>query len=170
MGPESPFARSYENLWKNRFTDNIFVEDTALNSYSFTRGVKSGKSRINEGQTMNDTEYNLRPKTIVIAGSARLPENITAKHVFGYVTIELEIDPVDSTIVDISCTLMPFLGEKILYKALLGNKVDDGIKEAITQLDKRFYSVTKRAVIAAFEDAYRWYKKSLERKATAGGK
>ena len=122
---------------------------------------------MNEDQTAKDTRYSLRPETVVIAGSARLPENITAKHVFGYVTVELEIDPVDSTIVDTSCTLMPFLGEKILHSALLGNKVDDGIKEAITQLDRRFFSVTKRAVIAALEDAYRWYKKSLEKKVAA---
>jgi len=122
---------------------------------------------MNEDQTTKDAKYNLRPETVVIAGSAKLPENITAKHVFGYVTIELEIDSVDSTIVDISCTLLPFLGEKILHHALLGNKVDEAIQNAIEQLDKRFFSVTKRAVIAALEDAYRWYKKSVETKVAA---
>ena len=114
-------------------------------------------------------DYNLRPETIIVAGSARLPENITAKHVFGYITIELEIDPVDDTIVDVSCTLLPLLGEKILHKALLGNKVDKAIKDAVIQLDRRFLSVTKRAVIAALEDAYKWYKKSLEKRVTARG-
>ena len=65
--------------------------------------------------------YNLRPNTIVIAGSARLPENVTAKHVFGCITIELEIDPADYTIVDVSCTLLPFLGED-LFDYILVNK------------------------------------------------
>jgi hypothetical protein len=132
-------------------------------------GGKRGMSRMNEDQSTKDMKYNLRPETIVVAGSARLPENITAKHVFGYITIELEIDPVDDTIVDVSCTLLPFLGEKILHKALLGNKVDEAIKGAIIQLDGRFSSVTKRAVIAALEDAYRWYKKFLEKRVTARG-
>ena len=118
---------------------------------------------MNEDQYTKDMKYNLRPETVVIAGSARLPENITAKHVFGYITIELEIDPVNDTIVDVSCTLLPFLGEKILHNALLGNKVDEAIEDAVIQLDRRFFSVTKRAVIAALEDAYRWYKKSKER-------
>ena len=118
---------------------------------------------MDEDQYTKEMEYNLRPETVVIAGSARLPENITAKHVFGYVTIELEIDPVDDTIVDVSCTLLPFLGDKILDNALLGNKVDEAIENAIMQLNRRFFSVTKRAVIAALEDAYRWYKKSKER-------
>jgi len=124
---------------------------------------------MNEDQAANSTKRNLRPETIVIAGSARLPDNITAKHVFGYITIELEVDPVDSTIVDISCTLLPFLGEKILHQALLGNKVGEGIEDAVRQLDRRFFSVTKRAVIAALEDAYRWYKKSVEKKMTTSG-
>ena len=106
-------------------------------------------------------EHKLRPETIIVAGSARLPEEVTAKHVFGCITIELEIDPFDSTIVDISCTLVPSLGGKILHNALVGNKVEEGIEKAIIQLEVRFFSVTRRAVIAALEDAYRWYKKYL---------
>jgi len=114
-------------------------------------------------QKAKAAEHNLRPETIVIAGSARLPEEVTAKHVFGCITIELEVDPVDSTIVDISCTLVPSLGGKILHNALLGNKVEEGIEKAITQLDRRFFNVTRRAVVAALEDAYRWYKKALKK-------
>ena len=108
-------------------------------------------------------EYNLRPETIIVAGSARLPEEVTAKHVFGCITIELEIDLVDSTIVDISCTLVPSLGGKILHNALVGSTVEEGIEKAITQLDRRFFNINRRAVIAALEDAYRWYKKSLKK-------
>ena len=121
---------------------------------------------MDDDQTTKSTKYNLRPETVIIAGSARLPENITAKHVFGYITIELEVDPVDLTIVDVSSTLLPFLGEKLLHNALLGNKFEEGIQEAIEQLDRRFFSVTKRAVITALEDVFRWYKRSLEKIAT----
>jgi hypothetical protein len=56
---------------------------------------------------------------------------------------------------------VPHLGEKILHNVLLGSNVEEGIEEAITQLKKRFFNTTKRAVIAALEDAYRWYKKYL---------
>lgn len=112
----------------------------------------------------NEAKYKLRPETIIVSGSSRLPENITAKHVFGYFSIELEVDPVDFKIVDVSCTLLPFLGEKILHNALLGYQIEEGIKNAIEQLERRFYSVTKRAIIAALEDAYTWYKRFLETK------
>jgi hypothetical protein len=120
-------------------------------------------SRMNEDQYTKGMKYNLRPETIIVAGSARLPEEATAKHVFGCITIELEIDLVDSTIVDFSCTLVPSLGGKMLHNALVGSTVEEGIEEAITQLDSRFFNVTRRAVIAALEDAHRWYKKSLEK-------
>lgn len=38
---------------------------------------------------------------------------------------------------------------------VLGNEVKEGIEGAIQQLERRFFSVTKRAVIAALEDAYK---------------
>jgi hypothetical protein len=46
----------------------------------------------------------------------------------------------------------------------VGSKVEEGIEKAITQLDSRFFNVNRRAVIAALEDAYRWYKKALKEK------
>ncbi len=83
------------------------------------------------------------------------------KHVFGCLTIKLEIDPFDSIVVDFSCTFVPSLGEKILHNALFGNKVDEAIEDAIIQLDKRFFNTTRRALIAALEDGYRWSKETL---------
>ena len=119
---------------------------------------------VGKDQKIENKKDKLRLYTIIVACSARLPENITARHVFGFFAIELEIDPVDNKIVDVSCTMLPSLGEKIVYNALLGNEVEEGIKDAIEQLERRFFSVTKRAIIAALEDAYKWYKKSIEEK------
>lgn len=101
--------------------------------------------------------YTLRPSTLIFSGISRLPENVTAKHVFGYLSVELEVDPVDYKIVDASCTLLPSLGEKILINALVGYQIEEGIKNAIKEIENRFYSTTKRAVIAAIEDAYKKY-------------
>ena len=52
---------------------------------------KKGFLKAHENQTTTGARYNLRPETVIIAGSPRLPENITAEHVFGYITIELEV-------------------------------------------------------------------------------
>lgn len=107
-------------------------------------------------------KHRLRPITVVIAGSARLPKSVAAKHVFGHLTIELEINPADSTIVDISCALSPFLGRKILHNALFEREIEGAIEDAVKQLEERFSGITKKATIAALWDAYRRYKEFLE--------
>jgi len=109
-------------------------------------------------------KHSLRPETIVIAGFARLPQSITGKNFSSYIAIEFEIEPANSKVVDIYCTLLPFVEKEILYQASLGNKIDAGIEKAIEQLDKRFFGTTKKPIINALEDAYRWYKKFLEKK------
>lgn len=109
-------------------------------------------------------KYILRPSTLIFSGISRLPENVTAKHVYGYLSVELEVDPVDFKIVDASCTLLPSLGEKILINALVGYQIEEGIKNAIKEIESRFYSTTKRAVIAAIEDAYKKYMDYIKEK------
>ena len=108
--------------------------------------------------------YIPRPKTLVFCGNSKLPENVTAKHVFGYLSVELEVDPVDFKIVDVSCTLLPSLGEKILINALVGYKIEEGIKSAVEEIEKRFFSTTKRAIIAAIEDTHKRYTDYLREK------
>ncbi|MHC4395145.1 MAG: DUF3870 domain-containing protein [Planctomycetota bacterium] len=108
--------------------------------------------------------HKLSPNTIVISGSAKLPENSVAKHVLGLLTIELEIDLPDTKVVDVSCILVPSLGERMLRTVLVGNTFDAGIRDAVEQLDKRFFNVTKRAVIAALEDASKCYRRAIREK------
>lgn len=109
-------------------------------------------------------KHNLRQETIVIAGFARLPQSITGENFSSYISIEFEIEPADSKVVDIYCTLLPFVEKEILYQACLGDKIDTGIEKVIEQLHKRFFGKTKRPIINALEDAYKCYKKSLKQK------
>jgi len=99
-----------------------------------------------------------------VAGSARLPEKIRPKDSVGYLAIYLEIDPVNSQIVDISSNLVPSLREKIIHNAVLGHEIKKGIEQAIKQIEMRFYGITKRAVIAALEDVYQSYGKYIKEK------
>jgi hypothetical protein len=134
---------------------NVDITDENCN-YS-AKNSSSASSEKTKGR-----KHNLRPETIVIAGFARLPQSITGKHFSSYIAIEFEIEPSNSEVVDIYCTLLPFVEKEILYQACLGNKIDTGIEKTIEQLDKRFFGTTKRPIIKALEDAYRWYKKSLK--------
>ncbi len=108
-------------------------------------------------QQSQEDKYIPRPKTLIFSGNARLPENVSAKHVFGHLSVELEVDPVDFKIIDVSCTLLPSLGEKILVNALIGCRIEEGIKNAVGEIENRFFSTTKRSIIAAIEDAHRRY-------------
>ena len=99
----------------------------------------------------------LVPETVVFTGSARLPENVTGGHVYGVFSIDIEVDTASETIVDFACTLIPRLVEKVLSDSLVGYPFDEGIRSTIQELNKRFYSSTKRAMLAALEDADKWY-------------
>ena len=102
----------------------------------------------------------LKSGTIVIAGFAALPEEIALGDSCRYVAVEFEVNSVDLSIVDVTCTLSPFVVKEILDRACLGNKLEVGIEKAITQLNKRFFGVAKETIINALEDAHKWYKKS----------
>jgi hypothetical protein len=121
-----------------------------------------GKAIMTEKKEANEAKFRLRPDTIVIAGFGRLPQNITGKNSSSYIAVEFEIEPADSKIVDIYCTLLPFVEKEILYKACLENKIEAGIEKAIKQLDKRFFGATKGAIITALKDAHRCYRKAVD--------
>ncbi len=89
---------------------------------------------------------------IVLRGTSRLPKNVTDKHVFDFLTIEVEVEPADSRIVNLCCTMCLPFGEKILQKALIGYEVEEGIRNAIEQISTRFFSNTRKAVIAALRN------------------
>ena len=48
------------------------------------------------------------------------------------------------------------------YGGVEYKKIKKGIQRAIKQIETRFFSVIKRAIIAALEDAYKLYGKYLE--------
>ena len=100
--------------------------------------------------------------TIVISGFAKLPQTITGKNSSNYIVVEFEIEPANSKVVNIYSTLSPFVQEEILYRTCLENNIEAGIKKAIAQLDKRFFGITKRAIIDALEDVYKCYRKIMK--------
>ena len=108
----------------------------------------------------NRLRENSRAETIVVCGTARLPKEVVGEGRVGCLWIELELTADNSKIVDFSCTVVSRLGRKILRNALLGHGVEEGIKNAINEVEKRFFSVIKRATIAALEDARMSYRRT----------
>jgi len=83
----------------------------------------------------------------VISGYGPLPKDIAAQSGSNYFCIDLELDPVDFEIVDFACTKMPCLGEKIFRDALLGCKVEEGVKNAIDQVEKKSCVSSSKVVL-----------------------
>jgi hypothetical protein len=113
-----------------------------------------------EGKKMsNISNDNPNSETIVVSGIARLPKEIIGEGRGGCLSIELEVTKDSSEIVDFSCTVLSRLGEKILRNALLGYEAEEGIENAVNQVEKRFFSVIKKATIAALGDACLSYRR-----------
>ena len=105
-----------------------------------------------------------KAKTIILCGTSRFPKNAIDKQAFGGFNLEVEVEPVNSKIINFSCTRCLFLGQNILQESLVGYEVEEGIKKATEEIDARLFSNTKKAVIAALRDLsvkYNEYKKSI---------
>ena len=102
------------------------------------------------------------PETIFFVGHARLPENITAKHVYGVFGLELEVDPRTDVVVDASCTAIPSLGEKFLLDLLIGHCLREGIAAPIAEIERRYFGAAQRAIISALQNAYDRYLRYAE--------
>ena len=99
-------------------------------------------------------------RTIVIAGSARLPAKVALPGGGSHVCVEVEIDRDDEEIVDVACVCMSRLGEKVLQSVLIGRKVGDGLGEMVKELKTKYLGGTQKAVIAAIEDVYHRYREN----------
>jgi len=113
--------------------------------------------------SLDTREINLssNSETIMVSGYGR-PQRGIACQCNGCFCIELELDPCDFRVVDLACKRIPCLGEEILCDTLLGYKVEEGIKNAVDQVEKKWPCFLKDAVVDALEDANRWYKKMKE--------
>ena len=96
-------------------------------------------------------------ETIMVSGYGRPQTGIACQH-SGCFCIELELDPCDFRVVNLACKKIPCIGEEILRDALLGYKIEEGIKNAIDQIEKRWPCFFKDMVTGALEDANKWYK------------
>ena len=109
------------------------------------------------------------PKTLFFVGHARLPENITARHVYGVFGLELEVDPRTDVVVDASCRLIPSLGEKFILDLLMGHRLTEGIMGLIAEIEARYFGASQRAIVAALENAYERYQRYRKDHPIMGG-
>lgn len=103
------------------------------------------------------------PDTVIFGGFARLPANAASMYAVGVLAVEIEVDPYDMKVVDAACNCLPPLGQKFLVGLLVGNRIEDGLEDAIKTIRVRYFSTAQRAMIAALEDVQKNYREYLSK-------
>ncbi|OYQ78206.1 hypothetical protein B9T12_04970 [Wohlfahrtiimonas chitiniclastica] len=91
-------------------------------------------------------------KTVFIAGYARLPQGMAAKHMFESMTITAEIEPKHGVILAADCTLITELGKNFIRQLLRGYSLNDGIEGLIDAVHQSYKGKATSALIAALRD------------------
>lgn len=99
-------------------------------------------------------------KTIFIAGYARLPQGMAAKHMFESMTITAEIEPKYGVILAADCTLITDLGKNFIRELLRGYSLNDGIDQLIQIIQNSYKGKATSALIAALKDLDQQYQHS----------
>lgn len=99
-------------------------------------------------------------KTVFVAGYARLPQGMAAKHMFESMTITAEIEPKYGVILAADCTLITDLGKNFIRELLRGYSLHDGIEPLIQQIQTCYKGKATSALIAALKDLDHQYHSS----------
>lgn len=106
----------------------------------------------NSAMAYNDTEDYSADNTLIFCGTSRLPKDLINEYGSGFFTIEIEVEPVDFRVINITCTKEHFFRDKILLASLFRYEAEVGINNAIDQISTRFFGRGKKAVIASLRD------------------
>ena len=130
-----------------------------MECHTVVTGRKKACNLATNGQQAGYKVDMRKSKTVVISGYGSFTIDIAAQSGLDYFCIDLELEPVDFEIVDFACTEIGSFVERILHNALLGYKAEEGIKNAIDQVEKTLFCSFKSGIVAALEDTNRRYKK-----------
>lgn len=98
-------------------------------------------------------------KTIIVEGQAILPGKCMEGRVFRIFQVMLELRKRDEMILDFECTALDnsIIARK-LKKTIVGNKLEKGIEKASVMVNEEIFSITKKTIVAALENALYNYK------------
>lgn len=89
---------------------------------------------------------------VYVVGHAKLPAETTAKHVYELLSLGLALDKDTKKVLEVSCTIVPPYGAKIIREILLGKKIDDELDVIVEEIHSRYVCRTRNALIAALDD------------------
>ena len=93
-----------------------------------------------------------------VVGYGRLPEGTTAKHIYGFFALGMEVEMGTGKIIQVSSTAVPDYGNEVLRKILVGRSLEDDLDRINEAIRSRFVDRTRGAIQAALEDLVRRFK------------
>jgi len=97
------------------------------------------------------------PRTVLVLGYAKLPEDTASHALYGSVGIALEIERDFGTIMAVDCTLAPDLANDFLGRLLQGKRLPEDLELCAAEIASRFLGPSQSALVAALRAANdRW--------------
>ncbi|MGM7700403.1 DUF3870 domain-containing protein [Pseudalkalibacillus sp. Hm43] len=96
--------------------------------------------------------------TLLISGSARLPNSMVLNDLNQSVTVTLEVDKLYGVIVWADCTLDTTHAQNYLGRLIKGLSMRDGLNAINKEIENHYYGKTQSVLLAAVLDAYKQYK------------
>jgi len=95
--------------------------------------------------------------TLFFVGHARLPDNIASGHEGAVLSLELEVEPDTDVVVNVSCTGIPLLGEKLIIDVLIDYDLKQTLDSPKDEIRRRYFGPAQKPMIASLEKAYERY-------------
>jgi hypothetical protein len=99
----------------------------------------------------------MRQSTICCVGYSRLPSEMTAAQVYGTLGVGLEVDPQSGEVVDAAITLVSEMAWRFFAATMIGQNLEEGIEDAIADIEATYFGTGKKAIIHATREAYARY-------------
>ena len=98
-----------------------------------------------------------KPKTVLLVGYAKLPEETAAQSLYGTVGVALEVERETGIVMGSSCTLVLAMASDFIGRILRGTRLPDDLDGAIAEISARYLGPAQGAVVAALRAANdRW--------------
>jgi hypothetical protein len=94
------------------------------------------------------------PNAILLSGYAKLPSNITAEAVYGFLAIAVVFDRRNGVILDAEASMVTELSKRFIHELLVGYNLNDGPEGLIEQFEEVYLGNSKKALETAIRSVF----------------
>lgn len=100
-------------------------------------------------------------RRMIFFGHARLPQPLSGLNPAGIVTVELEVDEDDGTVVDVVVGGFPTKAGDVVCRLLSHRNLNEEFAATMEELPRRYVGLPQKALCTALQNAYDAYKRHV---------